>query len=125
MTANQFFVPVIAENASRLVLRGEEHRHLARAARVRPGDELTIVLENSLDAPTNLHSHGLHVSPSPSHAWAHLESEVRPRFLEVTASLDDIVPITGGTAKCKVRSCTVVREVDVAGHPVTSEADKS
>lgn len=40
MTANQFFVPVIAENASRLVLGGEEHRHLARAARVRPGDEV-------------------------------------------------------------------------------------
>ena len=31
--------------------------------RVRPGDELTIVLENGLDAPTNLHTHGLHVSP--------------------------------------------------------------
>ncbi len=31
--------------------------------RVRPGDELTIVLQNDLDAPTNLHTHGLHVSP--------------------------------------------------------------
>ena len=69
--------------------------------------------------------HGLHVSPSPSHAWAHLESEVRPRFLEVTAPLDDIVPITGGTEKCKVRSCTVVREVDVMGRPVTSEGAAS
>ena len=75
--------------------------------------------------PTDECGHGLHVSPSPSHAWAHLESEVRPRFLEVTASLDDIVPITGGTAKCKIKSCTVVREVDVMGRPVTSEVVES
>ena len=32
--------------------------------RVRPGDKLTITLENRLDQPTNLHTHGLHVSPS-------------------------------------------------------------
>ncbi len=69
--------------------------------------------------------HGLHLSPTPGHAWAYLSDESRPRFLEVTAPLDDIVPITGGTAKCKVRSCTVVREVDVMGRPVTSEAAKS
>lgn len=31
--------------------------------RVRPGDQLTISLENRLDSPTNLHTHGLHVSP--------------------------------------------------------------
>ena len=31
--------------------------------RLRPGDELTITLENGLDEPTNLHTHGLHVSP--------------------------------------------------------------
>ena len=69
--------------------------------------------------------HGLHLSPTPGHAWAYLSDESRPRFLEVTAPLDDIVPITGGTAKCKVRSCTVVREVDVMGRPVTSEAAAS
>ncbi len=40
MTANQFFVPVIAGGAARLVLQGGEHRHLARAARVRVGDEV-------------------------------------------------------------------------------------
>lgn len=40
MTANQFYVPVIAEDASRIVLRGEEHRHLARVARVRAGDRV-------------------------------------------------------------------------------------
>lgn len=30
---------------------------------VAPGDELVITLENGLDEPTNLHTHGLHVSP--------------------------------------------------------------
>lgn len=38
MTANQFYVPRIAPAGSRLALEGEEHRHLAKAARVRPGD---------------------------------------------------------------------------------------
>ena len=31
--------------------------------RVRPGDTLVITLENHLDEATNLHTHGLHVSP--------------------------------------------------------------
>ena len=31
--------------------------------RLRPGDLLTVTLDNQLDAPTNLHTHGLHVSP--------------------------------------------------------------
>jgi FtsP/CotA-like multicopper oxidase with cupredoxin domain len=31
--------------------------------RVRPGDVLTVTLDNRLDAPTNLHTHGLHLSP--------------------------------------------------------------
>ena len=31
--------------------------------RVRPGDQLTIRLENGLDQDTNIHTHGLHVSP--------------------------------------------------------------
>lgn len=38
MTANQFFVSRLAKDASRIVLRGEEHRHLAKAARVRCGE---------------------------------------------------------------------------------------
>ena len=38
MTANQFYVPRIAPDASRIVLQGDEHRHLAKAARVRPGE---------------------------------------------------------------------------------------
>lgn len=40
MTANQFYVPAIAAGPSRMVLRGGEHRHLARAARVRAGEEI-------------------------------------------------------------------------------------
>ena len=40
MTANQFYVPLIAEDAERIVLQGDEHRHLARAARVRAGEEI-------------------------------------------------------------------------------------
>ena len=31
--------------------------------RVRPGDQLVVTLVNELDADTNLHTHGLHVSP--------------------------------------------------------------
>ncbi len=34
--------------------------------RVRAGDTLTVILKNHLDTPTNLHTHGLHVSPSGS-----------------------------------------------------------
>ena len=40
MTANQFFVPLIADGAERISLEGDEHRHLARAARVRAGEEI-------------------------------------------------------------------------------------
>ncbi len=38
MTANQFFVPLIDAGAVRIVVSGGEHRHLARAARVRVGE---------------------------------------------------------------------------------------
>lgn len=40
MTANQFYVPFIAPDAAQIVLQGEEHRHLARTARVRTGEEV-------------------------------------------------------------------------------------
>lgn len=40
MTANQFYVPLMAKDAVRIVLEGEEHRHLAKAARVRCGEEI-------------------------------------------------------------------------------------
>jgi suppressor of ftsI len=32
--------------------------------RIRPGDRLELAMENRLDRPTNLHVHGLHVSPT-------------------------------------------------------------
>jgi 16S rRNA (uracil1498-N3)-methyltransferase len=38
VTANQFYVPDLEKNASHVVLQGEEHRHLAKAARVRAGE---------------------------------------------------------------------------------------
>jgi 16S rRNA (uracil1498-N3)-methyltransferase len=40
VTANQFYVPAIPEDAERIVLQGDEHRHLARAARVRAGERI-------------------------------------------------------------------------------------
>lgn len=40
MTANQFFVPEIPTDTDRILLRGREHRHLAKAARVRAGEEI-------------------------------------------------------------------------------------
>jgi 16S rRNA (uracil1498-N3)-methyltransferase len=43
VTANQFYVPLIAEGATLIVLSGEEHRHLARAARVREGEEVWLI----------------------------------------------------------------------------------
>jgi 16S rRNA (uracil1498-N3)-methyltransferase len=38
VTANQFYVPLVAAGSERIVLQGEEHRHLAKAARVRAGE---------------------------------------------------------------------------------------
>jgi 16S rRNA (uracil1498-N3)-methyltransferase len=38
VTANQFYVPRIQKGADRIILEGAEHRHLAKAARVRPGE---------------------------------------------------------------------------------------
>ena len=64
---------------------------------------------------------GLHLSPTPGQAWPYLRYETGPRFLECTAHLDSIVPIPGGTAKCKTPSVTVLREVDLAGRPVAGE----
>ena len=44
--------------------------------RLRPGDELSIRLANGLNEPTNLHVHGLHVSP---------QADADNVFLAVTA----------------------------------------
>jgi 16S rRNA (uracil1498-N3)-methyltransferase len=43
VTANQFYVPAIAKGADRIVLDGEEHRHLARSARVRAGETVWLI----------------------------------------------------------------------------------
>jgi 16S rRNA (uracil1498-N3)-methyltransferase len=43
VTANQFYVPAIAKGADRIVLGGEEHRHLARSARVRAGETVWLI----------------------------------------------------------------------------------
>jgi len=40
VTANQFYITFIADGAARIVLEGEEHRHLAKAARVRAGEDV-------------------------------------------------------------------------------------
>lgn len=42
MTSNQFFIARLETGSSRVVLRGDEHRHLARAARVRAGEEVRL-----------------------------------------------------------------------------------
>ena len=64
---------------------------------------------------------GLHLSPTPGHAWQYLDYETRPRFLECVALIDTIIPLHGDVAKCKTPRVRVVREVDMAGHQVTSE----
>lgn len=43
MTANQFYVPEIAEGADRIVVEGAEHRHLARSARIRHGETVWLI----------------------------------------------------------------------------------
>ena len=40
MTSNQFYVPRIDRDGARVSLDGAEHRHLAKSARVRKGDEV-------------------------------------------------------------------------------------
>lgn len=42
MTSNQFFVPRLEGGTARIVIQGDEHRHLAGAARVRAGDEVRL-----------------------------------------------------------------------------------
>ena len=61
---------------------------------------------------------GLHLSPTPNQARAYNTSATR--FVEVTADLADLRPIGGGTPKCKVRTCVVVREVDRFARPLVT-----
>ncbi|GAA4619932.1 hypothetical protein GCM10023196_001930 [Actinoallomurus vinaceus] len=39
-------------------------RYMPATLRLRPGDRMELTMENRLNAPTNLHVHGMHVSPS-------------------------------------------------------------
>ncbi|MCO6006543.1 multicopper oxidase family protein [Actinoallomurus purpureus] len=39
-------------------------RYMPATLRIRPGDRLDLAMENRLTSPTNLHVHGMHVSPS-------------------------------------------------------------
>jgi 16S rRNA (uracil1498-N3)-methyltransferase len=43
VTANQFYLPTIAEDVDRVLLEGEEHRHLAKSARVRAGETVWLI----------------------------------------------------------------------------------
>jgi hypothetical protein len=61
---------------------------------------------------------GLHFSPSPSHALAYHNGATK--YVAVSVAVDDLVPITGGTAKCKARACKVLHEVDLDGKKVAS-----
>ena len=49
--------------------------------RIRPGDRLQVTLVNALDAPTNLHTHGFHVSPSGSSDNVLLQIDPGGRFV--------------------------------------------
>jgi len=42
LTSNQFYVPRLDDGAERLSLEGDEHRHLARSARVRKGETVRL-----------------------------------------------------------------------------------
>jgi hypothetical protein len=67
---------------------------------------------------TNECGNGLHFSPSPAQASAYDESATR--WLECTVKLSDLRPLTGsGTAKAKAPRAMVIREVDIAGRPIT------
>ena len=56
---------------------------------------------------------GLHLGPTASHATAYRTDATR--WVRVEVPVADIVPIPGEPAKCKVRTCRVVAEVDRYG----------
>jgi hypothetical protein len=72
---------------------------------------------------TNECGNGLHFSPSPAQASSY--DEQATRWLECTVALSDLRPLTdSGVAKCKTKRAFVVREVDIAGRPITSEVSR-
>ena len=56
---------------------------------------------------------GLHLGPTTHHATEYRRDAAR--WVRVEVPVADIVPIPGDPAKCKVRTCTVVAEVDRYG----------
>ena len=64
-------------------------------------------------APTNECGGGLHFGPTPGHALAYHSGATK--FVAVGVRVDELVPITGDTAKCKVprvvRACVEVDEL--------------
>jgi hypothetical protein len=63
---------------------------------------------------------GLHLCPTPHQAKAHYSGATR--FLEITVPLDTLRPID--KTKAKAPTVTVLREVDLAGDPVTVDAQE-
>jgi suppressor of ftsI len=51
--------------------------------RVRPGDRIELALNNTLDEPTNIHFHGLHVSPSgdADNIFLHIEPGATQQYV--------------------------------------------
>src|SRR5690242_5652941 len=60
LTATRSAISIGGEQAVTEVYDGS---YIPRTLRVRPGDLIRLRLVNRLDEPTNLHMHGLHVSP--------------------------------------------------------------
>jgi len=61
LTARESRIALAGRTVSSMVYEGS---FPGPTLRVRPGDTLKLRLSNQLSAPTNLHTHGLHVSPS-------------------------------------------------------------
>jgi hypothetical protein len=63
---------------------------------------------------------GLHFGAAPTLAKSYYQGSGEPRFLEVSVPVEGLVVLGD---KCKARSCTVVREVDLWGRTVDQPAE--
>ena len=75
--------------------------------------------------PGNFCGGGLHLGPTPVHALAYRENAAH--FVACEVAVEDISPIHeafGSTAKCKVRACRVLHEVDINGAVIHRKEDK-
>ena len=70
--------------------------------------------------PTPDYGHGLHFSPTPSHASLYYQGIGEPRFLACEVDVASLVPLGN---KCKAPSCRVLYEVDQFGDPVAAALD--